>query len=57
MKTTLDQTGRIELPDSVRAQLGVKAGDEVLLENHGDHGDDGGGECVGLVLAGQRPGP
>ena len=35
MRTTLDQTGRIELPDSVQAQLGVKAGDEVLLENHG----------------------
>ena len=35
MKTTLDQTGRIELPDFVQAQLGVKAGDEVLLENHG----------------------
>ena len=35
MKTTLDQTGRIELPLSVQAQLGVKAGDEVLLENHG----------------------
>jgi bifunctional DNA-binding transcriptional regulator/antitoxin component of YhaV-PrlF toxin-antitoxin module len=35
MKTTLDETGRIELPESVQAQLGVKAGDEVLLENHG----------------------
>ena len=35
MKTTLDQTGRIELPDSVQAQLGVKAGDEVVLEKHG----------------------
>jgi bifunctional DNA-binding transcriptional regulator/antitoxin component of YhaV-PrlF toxin-antitoxin module len=37
MKAILDQTGRIELPDSVQAQLGVKAGDEVLLENHGGH--------------------
>jgi bifunctional DNA-binding transcriptional regulator/antitoxin component of YhaV-PrlF toxin-antitoxin module len=35
MKTILDQTGRIELPQLVQAQLGVKAGDQVLLENHG----------------------
>jgi len=35
MKTTLDHTGRIELPDVVQAELGVKAGDEVLLENQG----------------------
>jgi bifunctional DNA-binding transcriptional regulator/antitoxin component of YhaV-PrlF toxin-antitoxin module len=35
MKTPLDQAGRIELPDSVQAQLGLKAGDDVLLENHG----------------------
>lgn len=34
MKTTLDQTGRIELPHSVQAELGLKAGDEVLLESH-----------------------
>jgi bifunctional DNA-binding transcriptional regulator/antitoxin component of YhaV-PrlF toxin-antitoxin module len=35
MKITLDRTGRIELPHSVQLQLGVKAGDDVLLENHG----------------------
>lgn len=34
MKTTLDHAGRIELPHSVQTQLGLKAGDEVLLENH-----------------------
>jgi bifunctional DNA-binding transcriptional regulator/antitoxin component of YhaV-PrlF toxin-antitoxin module len=34
MKTTLDETGRIALPEPVQAQLGVKAGDDVLLENH-----------------------
>jgi bifunctional DNA-binding transcriptional regulator/antitoxin component of YhaV-PrlF toxin-antitoxin module len=33
MKATLDDTGRIELPPSVQSQLGVKAGDEVVLEN------------------------
>jgi hypothetical protein len=32
MKATLDQTGRIELPGLVQAQLGVKPGDEVRLE-------------------------
>ncbi len=35
MKATLDEAGRIELPAIVQAQLGVKAGDEVLLENQG----------------------
>jgi bifunctional DNA-binding transcriptional regulator/antitoxin component of YhaV-PrlF toxin-antitoxin module len=34
MKTTLDDHGRIELPLPVQAQLGLKAGDEVLLEEH-----------------------
>ena len=38
MRTTLDQTGRIELPDSVQSQLGVKAGDDLLWENHGGRG-------------------
>ena len=37
MKATLDQTGRIELPPIVQEQLAVKAGDQVLLENHGGH--------------------
>jgi bifunctional DNA-binding transcriptional regulator/antitoxin component of YhaV-PrlF toxin-antitoxin module len=32
MKAVLDEAGRIELPDAVRLQLGVKPGDEVLLE-------------------------
>jgi len=32
MKATLDQTGRIELPGLVQAQLGVKPGDEVCFE-------------------------
>jgi AbrB family looped-hinge helix DNA binding protein len=35
MKTTLDDTGRIALPESVQIQLGIKPGDEVLLENRG----------------------
>jgi len=34
MKATLDDTGRIELPHSLQSQLGVKAGDEVVLENY-----------------------
>ena len=33
MKATLDDTGRIQLPHSLQSQLGVKAGDEVVLEN------------------------
>lgn len=37
MKTTLDHAGRIELPHAVQTQLGVKAGDELLLENHAGH--------------------
>jgi AbrB family looped-hinge helix DNA binding protein len=32
MKTVVDEAGRIQLPDDVRAQLGLKAGDEVALE-------------------------
>ena len=32
MKTLLDDAGRIQLPDFVQAQLGVKPGDEVALE-------------------------
>ena len=32
MKTSLDDAGRIELPDFVQEQLGVKPGDELALE-------------------------
>lgn len=32
MRTSLDNAGRIELPEFVRAQLGVKSGDELALE-------------------------
>ncbi len=32
MKTLLDFAGRIELPDSVQVKLGVKPGDELVLE-------------------------
>ena len=32
MKTIVDEVGRIQLPDDVRTQLGVKPGDEVVLE-------------------------
>lgn len=32
MKTLLDNSGRIQLPDFVQAQLGVKPGDELALE-------------------------
>jgi AbrB family looped-hinge helix DNA binding protein len=32
MKAVLDEAGRIQLPDEVRSQLGVKPGDEVVLE-------------------------
>jgi len=32
MKVTLDPAGRIQLPPAVQTQLGIKAGDEVLLE-------------------------
>ena len=32
MKTLLDDTGRIEVPDFVRAKLGVKPGDELALD-------------------------
>jgi bifunctional DNA-binding transcriptional regulator/antitoxin component of YhaV-PrlF toxin-antitoxin module len=34
MRTTLDDTGRIELPHPVQTQLGIKSGDDVLFENH-----------------------
>lgn len=36
MKALLDSAGRISLPDSVQAQLGVKPGDELALEE--EHG-------------------
>lgn len=32
MKTIMDEVGRIQLPEDVRTQLGVKPGDEVVLE-------------------------
>ena len=32
MKTTIDSSGRILLPEDLQAQLGVKPGDEVVLE-------------------------
>ncbi len=32
LKTLLDDAGRMELPDFVQAQLGVKPGDELALE-------------------------
>lgn len=36
MKTLPDDAGRIQLPDSVQKQLGVKPGDELALkENNG----------------------
>jgi bifunctional DNA-binding transcriptional regulator/antitoxin component of YhaV-PrlF toxin-antitoxin module len=35
MKATLDDAGRIALPPALQADLGVKAGDELLLENQG----------------------
>jgi bifunctional DNA-binding transcriptional regulator/antitoxin component of YhaV-PrlF toxin-antitoxin module len=31
VKTTLDSQGRIQLPDAVQSQLGVKPGDDLLL--------------------------
>ena len=33
MKATLDDNGRIQLPHALQSQLGVKVGDEVVLEN------------------------
>ena len=36
MKALLDSAGRIKLPDLVQAQLGVKPGDELALEE--EHG-------------------
>jgi AbrB family looped-hinge helix DNA binding protein len=32
VKTIVDEAGRIQLPEAVRTQLGVKSGDEVVLE-------------------------
>jgi AbrB family looped-hinge helix DNA binding protein len=32
VKTIVDEAGRIHLPDEVRTQLGIKPGDEVVLE-------------------------
>ena len=35
MRTTIDEAGRIVLPEDLRRQLGVNPGDEVLLEERG----------------------
>jgi bifunctional DNA-binding transcriptional regulator/antitoxin component of YhaV-PrlF toxin-antitoxin module len=35
MKTTIDSFGRIQLPENLQAQLGVKPGDEVVIEERG----------------------
>jgi AbrB family looped-hinge helix DNA binding protein len=32
MKTVIDDAGRVQLPENVRAQLGVRPGDEVVWE-------------------------
>lgn len=32
MKTTLDSDGRIQLPSEIQTQLGLKPGDDVILE-------------------------
>ncbi len=32
MKTTIDSSGRIQLPQDLQLQLGVKPGDEIILE-------------------------
>jgi bifunctional DNA-binding transcriptional regulator/antitoxin component of YhaV-PrlF toxin-antitoxin module len=34
VKTIVDEIGRIQLPELVRTRLGVKPGDEVVLEEH-----------------------
>ncbi|MSQ93491.1 MAG: AbrB/MazE/SpoVT family DNA-binding domain-containing protein [Gemmataceae bacterium] len=36
MKATIDREGRITLEKEVQTKLGVKPGDEVILENRGD---------------------
>jgi AbrB family looped-hinge helix DNA binding protein len=36
MKATIDDTGRILLPEDLRVQLGVEPGDDVVLEKQGD---------------------
>jgi AbrB family looped-hinge helix DNA binding protein len=35
MKTTIDSLGRIQLPEDLQVRLGVKPGDEVVLEERG----------------------
>jgi bifunctional DNA-binding transcriptional regulator/antitoxin component of YhaV-PrlF toxin-antitoxin module len=32
MKTTIDSSGRIQLPEDLQARLGVKPGDEIVIE-------------------------
>ena len=39
MKATLDSDGRIQLPSEIQAQLGLKPGDDVILESQN-------GQCV-----------
>jgi bifunctional DNA-binding transcriptional regulator/antitoxin component of YhaV-PrlF toxin-antitoxin module len=34
MRATIDPEGRIQLGEEVQTQLGLKPGDEVVLENH-----------------------
>ncbi len=53
MKTIVDDAGRIQLPENVRAQLGVKPGDEILLEAHaGEWILKSANSATGLLLEG-----
>jgi len=36
MKTTLDRFGRIVIPKAIRKDLGIKAGRELSVEQHGE---------------------
>jgi AbrB family looped-hinge helix DNA binding protein len=36
MRATIDDAGRILLPEDVRLQLGVEPGDDVVLEKQGE---------------------
>ncbi|MEO8499012.1 MAG: AbrB/MazE/SpoVT family DNA-binding domain-containing protein [Planctomycetota bacterium] len=38
MKATLDSDGRIQLPSTVQSQLGVKPGDDVILDSQEGQG-------------------
>jgi AbrB family looped-hinge helix DNA binding protein len=37
MKTKIDKSGRIELPEIVRSNLGLRPGDDVILEEDNGH--------------------